>query len=52
VTISEISEEKYSMEAKGCCTRGSDEVHKEYVATRQKKLEEMALIVYGALAGI
>jgi len=49
VTISKIGDEQFSIEAKGRCTRVSDEVHREYVAAGQKKLEEMALRVYEAL---
>jgi hypothetical protein len=49
VKISKIDEEKYSIEAKGFCIRVSDEVHRQYMAARQKKLEETALKVYEAL---
>jgi DNA ligase D-like protein (predicted 3'-phosphoesterase) len=49
VTISKIGEEQFSIEAKGRCTRVPDEVHREYVAAKQKKLEERALRVYDAL---
>ena len=49
VTISKIGEEQFSIEAKGRCTRVPDEVHREYVAAKQKELEERALRVYEAL---
>ncbi len=49
VAISKIDEEQFSIEAKGCCTRVSDEIHAESRVARQKKLEETALKVYEAL---
>jgi len=49
VTISKIGDERYSIEAKGRCTRVSDEAHSAAMTDKQKRLESMALKVYEAL---